>query len=89
MTGKIDTLQRANQLAQTDFSPLQRPPAAIADSINQVAGNSATLTQMNRYVTLDTPLGSDVLLVNVARWERPRVDELRHAPLVACATYFT
>ncbi|MBN3723571.1 type VI secretion system Vgr family protein [Burkholderia sp. Ac-20379] len=66
LTGKIDTLQRATQLAQTGFSLLQQQPGAIANSINQVAGSSATLTQLNRYVTIDTPLGADVLLVNVA-----------------------
>ncbi|WP_186153546.1 type VI secretion system Vgr family protein [Burkholderia gladioli] len=63
----LDTVQRAMQLAQTGFSLLNRPPSAIAESINgQVAGSSATLTQANRYVTLDTPLGQDVLLVSVA-----------------------
>ncbi|AJK50305.1 type VI secretion system tip protein TssI/VgrG [Burkholderia plantarii] len=66
LAGHVDTVQRAVQLAQTGFSLLQRPPAAIADSINQAVGSTAKLTQMNRYVTLDTPLGEDVLLVSVA-----------------------
>lgn len=66
LAGHLDTVQRAAQLAQTGFSLLQRPPSAIVDSINQVAGGTSTLTQMNRYVTLDTPLGQDVLLVSVA-----------------------
>ncbi|MGN4077295.1 type VI secretion system tip protein VgrG, partial [Burkholderia gladioli] len=66
LAGHVDTVQRAAQLAQTGFSLLQRPPAAIADSINQGVGSTARLTQMNRYVTLDTPLGEDVLLVSVA-----------------------
>ena len=53
------------QLAQTGFSLMDKTPGAIAEAINGAA-NPARLTQLNRYVTLDTPLGPDVLLVSAA-----------------------
>ncbi|CAB5127781.1 type VI secretion system Vgr family protein [Burkholderia cenocepacia] len=62
----IDTVQRAVQLAQTGFSLMNKTPAAIADALNNAAGGVARLTQLNRYVTIDSPLGSDVLLVSTA-----------------------
>ncbi|HIH2750746.1 type VI secretion system tip protein VgrG [Burkholderia aenigmatica] len=62
----LDTVQRAVQLAQTGFSLMEKTPAAIADAINNAVGGVARLTQMNRYVTIDTPLGPDVLLVSAA-----------------------
>jgi type VI secretion system secreted protein VgrG len=64
LAGHLDTIQRAQQLAQTGFSLLGKTPGAIAQSINSASGDAALLTQMNRYVTIDTPLGSDVLLVS-------------------------
>ncbi|MBU9260173.1 type VI secretion system tip protein VgrG [Burkholderia multivorans] len=64
--GHMDTVQRALQLAQTGFSLMQKTPSAIADALNDAAGGAARLTQLNRYVTVDTPLGADVLLVSAA-----------------------
>ncbi|OJA53240.1 type VI secretion protein [Burkholderia ubonensis] len=66
LAGHVDTLQRAMQLAQTGFSLMDKTPRAIADAINNAAGGVARLTQLNRYVTIDTPLGPDVLLVSAA-----------------------
>ncbi|WP_406806261.1 type VI secretion system Vgr family protein [Burkholderia semiarida] len=65
LAGHVDTVQRALQLAQTGFSLMEKTPGAIAEAINGAA-NPARLTQLNRYVTLDTPLGPDVLLVSAA-----------------------
>ncbi|RBB32934.1 type VI secretion system tip protein VgrG, partial [Burkholderia reimsis] len=65
LAGHVDTVQRAMQLAQTGFSLMDKTPGAIAEAINGAA-NPARLTQLNRYVTLDTPLGPDVLLVSAA-----------------------
>ncbi|MCA8235614.1 type VI secretion system Vgr family protein [Burkholderia cenocepacia] len=65
LAGHVDTVQRAMQLAQTGFSLMEKTPGAIAEAINGAA-NPARLTQLNRYVTLDTPLGPDVLLVSAA-----------------------
>ncbi|WP_423391484.1 type VI secretion system Vgr family protein [Burkholderia sp. LMG 21824] len=62
----LETVQRAVQLAQTGFSLMEKTPAAIADALNNAVGGVARLTQMNRYVTIDTPLGPDVLLVSAA-----------------------
>ncbi|CAB3767317.1 type VI secretion protein [Burkholderia puraquae] len=64
--GHVETLQRAAQLAQTGFSLLNKTPASIADAINATMDGAARLTQDNRYVTIDTPLGPDVLLVSAA-----------------------
>ncbi|RQS88766.1 type VI secretion system Vgr family protein [Burkholderia contaminans] len=65
LAGHVDTVQRAMQLAQTGFSLMEKTPSAIADALNNATG-TARLTQLNRYVTLDTPLGPDVLLVSAA-----------------------
>jgi len=67
LAGHVDTVQRAAQLAQTGFSLMNKPPSAVADTINNTGtAGAAPLTQQNRYVTLDTPLGTDVLLVSAA-----------------------
>ncbi|KVO39262.1 type VI secretion protein [Burkholderia ubonensis] len=62
----LDTVQRAMQLAQTGFSLMEKTPGSIADALNNAGGGVARLTQLNRYVTIDTPLGPDVLLVSAA-----------------------
>ncbi|WP_321912272.1 type VI secretion system Vgr family protein [Burkholderia cepacia] len=66
VAGHLDTVQRAMQLAQTGFSLMEKTPSSIADAINTATGGGAKLTQLNRYVTLETPLGPDVLLVSAA-----------------------
>jgi len=55
---------RAVQLAQTGASLLGKTPASIADAINSASGAQPKLTQDNRFVTMTSPLGPDVLLVN-------------------------
>lgn len=62
--GLIGGAARAVQLAQTGMSLLGKTPSSIADSINTVTGSRPRLTQQNRFVTLQTPLGPDVLLVS-------------------------
>ncbi|CAB3759081.1 hypothetical protein GQ57_20275 [Burkholderia sp. MSh2] len=59
----VDPVQPAMQLAQTGFSLMDKTPGAVAEAING-AGSPAHLTQLNRYVTLDTPPGPDVLPVS-------------------------
>ncbi|KVS19346.1 type VI secretion system Vgr family protein [Burkholderia multivorans] len=66
VAGHLDTVQRAVQLAQTGFSLMNKTPAAIADALNNATGGVARLTQLNRYVTIESPLGPDVLLVGAA-----------------------
>ncbi|MCX4160652.1 MULTISPECIES: type VI secretion system Vgr family protein [Paraburkholderia] len=66
LAGQINTVQRAVQLAHTGFSLLGKTPESIAGAINSAAGGPARLTQRNRYVTLETPLGPDALLVSAA-----------------------
>ena len=66
LVSQVNTLQRAAQLAHTGFSLLGKTPESIAGAINSAAGGPARLTQQNRYVTLETPLGPDVLLVSAA-----------------------
>ncbi|PCE26127.1 type VI secretion protein [Paraburkholderia acidicola] len=66
LAGQINTMQRAVQLAHTGFSLLGKTPESIAGAINSAAGGPARLTQQNRYITLETPLGPDVLLVSAA-----------------------
>lgn len=66
LVGHIDTLQRAAQLAQTGFSLMNKTPGTVAEAINSTGGGPARLTQQNRYVTLESPLGQDMLLVNAA-----------------------
>lgn len=65
LAGHVDTLQRATQLAQTGFSLMEKTPGAIAEALNNATG-TARLTQLNRYATIDTPLGPDVLLLSAA-----------------------
>ncbi|GAB2871872.1 hypothetical protein GCM10027093_04380 [Paraburkholderia jirisanensis] len=63
--GLIGGAARATQLAQTGMTLLGKTPANIADSINSVTGAAKPkLTQDHRFVSIDTPLGPDVLLVN-------------------------
>ncbi|MXN60885.1 contractile injection system protein, VgrG/Pvc8 family, partial [Burkholderia pseudomallei] len=66
VAGHLDTVQRAVQLAQTGFSLMNKTPGAIVDALNNAGGGVARLTQLNRYVTLGTTLGPDVLLVSAA-----------------------
>lgn len=66
VAGHLDTVQRAVQLAQTGFSLMNKTPAAIADALNNATGGVARLTQLNRYLTIESPLGPDVLLVGAA-----------------------
>ncbi|RQX80880.1 type VI secretion system tip protein VgrG [Burkholderia anthina] len=66
VAGHIDTVQRALQLAQTGFSLMEKTPTAVAQALNEAAGGVARLTQLNRYATIETPLGPDVLLVSAA-----------------------
>ncbi|MFV8601435.1 type VI secretion system Vgr family protein [Ralstonia pseudosolanacearum] len=62
--GLIGGAASAMQLAQTGLSLLGKTPASIADAINNATGARALLTQDFRYITIDTPLGEDVLLVS-------------------------
>jgi type VI secretion system secreted protein VgrG len=63
--GLIGGAARATQLAQTGMSLLGKTPSTIADSINSATGAATPkLTQDHRFITIDTPLGPDVLLVN-------------------------
>ncbi|MFD1970666.1 type VI secretion system Vgr family protein [Trinickia caryophylli] len=65
--GLLGETARAVQLAQTGLSLLGKTPASIADALNSVSGAAQPrLTQANRFVTLESPLGADVLLVNTA-----------------------
>ncbi|WP_323123582.1 type VI secretion system Vgr family protein [Burkholderia alba] len=62
--GALNQAARAMQLAQTTASLLGgKTPGGIADALNAVAGQKPKLTQMNRFVTLRSSLGPDVLLV--------------------------
>lgn len=65
-TGLIGGATKAVQLAQTGMSLLGKTPASIADALNSASGAQPKLTQDNRFVTMDSPLGKDVLLVNAA-----------------------
>ena len=63
--GLIGGAARATQLAQTGMSLLGKTPSNIADSINSVTGAATPkLTQEHRFVSIETPLGPDVLLVS-------------------------
>ncbi len=46
------------------MSLLGKTPASIADSINSVSGVRPRLTQQNRFISIETTLGPDVLLVS-------------------------
>ncbi len=65
LAGHVDTAQRAMPLAQTGFPLAEKTPGVLAEAINGGA-NPARPTQLNRYVTLDKPLGPDVLPVGAA-----------------------
>ena len=54
----------AVELAQTGMALMGKTPEAIAGAINSAAGGRPKLTQAHRYVSIETPLGPDVLLVN-------------------------
>ncbi|OXC80468.1 VgrG protein [Caballeronia sordidicola] len=62
--GAVGGAARAVQLAQTGASLLGKTPASIADAINSASGAQPKLTQANRFVTMKSPLGPDVLLIN-------------------------
>ncbi|MFV8668207.1 type VI secretion system Vgr family protein [Ralstonia pseudosolanacearum] len=62
--GLIGGAASAMQLAQTGLSLLGKTPESIADVINSATGARALLTQDFRYITIETPLGADVLLVS-------------------------
>ncbi len=62
--GLIGGAASAMQLAQTGLSLLGKTPGSIADAINNATGTRALLTQDFRYITIETPLGADVLLVS-------------------------
>ncbi|KVQ21851.1 type VI secretion system Vgr family protein [Burkholderia ubonensis] len=64
--GLLGGAESAVRLAQTGMAMLGKTPESIADALNGLAGARPQLTQENRYVTLETPLGDDVLLVNAA-----------------------
>lgn len=64
--GLIGDAARAAQLAQTGLSLLGKTPASIVDSINSTSSGRARLTQQNRFITFESPLGEDVLLVSAA-----------------------
>ncbi|MDR3101087.1 MAG: type VI secretion system tip protein VgrG [Paraburkholderia sp.] len=61
----LGNASRAVQLAQTGMALMGKTPESIADALNTLGGGQPLLTQDHRYVTIDTPLGGDVLLVNV------------------------
>ena len=44
----------------------RQAPESIAEAINGLTGAVPRLTQDNRFVTIETPLGPDVLLVSAA-----------------------
>jgi|GEM_PF-5171653 len=60
--GVVNQAARAVQLAQTASSLIGKTPAAVADAINTLA-SKPVLTQQNRFMSIRTPLGPDVLLV--------------------------
>ncbi len=62
--GLIGGAASAMQLAQTGLSLLGKTPESIADAINAAVGGRALLTQDYRFITIETPLGEDVLLVS-------------------------
>ncbi|PMS35433.1 type VI secretion system secreted protein VgrG [Trinickia symbiotica] len=62
----IGGASRTLQLAQTGLSLLGKTPASIADSINSLSGARPRLTQTNRFITFESPLGEDVLLISAA-----------------------
>lgn len=66
LVGQISTVQRAVQLAHTGFQLMGKTPESVAGAVNSASGGVARLTQENRYVTIETPLGPDVLLVSAA-----------------------
>ncbi|MGN8110816.1 type VI secretion system Vgr family protein [Paraburkholderia sp. 22098] len=61
-TGVVNQAARAVQLAQTASNLIGKTPSAVADAINSLA-TKPQLTQQNRFMSIRTPLGPDVLLV--------------------------
>ena len=64
--GLLGGAASAVQLAQTGLSLIGKAPESIAEAINGLTGAVPRLTQDNRFVTIETPLGPDVLLVSAA-----------------------
>ena len=62
--GLLNGVASAMQLAQTGMALMGKTPESVADAINSLTGDRPKFTQQNRYVTMDSPLGPDVLLVN-------------------------
>ncbi len=62
--GLLNGMASAIQLAQTGMALMGKTPESIAGAINSFTGDRPMFTQAHRYVTLETPLGPDVLLVN-------------------------
>ncbi len=62
--GLLSGTASAIQLAQAGMALMGKTPESIASAINGIASARPKLTQDHRYVTIDTPLGPDVLLVN-------------------------
>ncbi|WP_436022832.1 type VI secretion system Vgr family protein [Trinickia sp. LjRoot230] len=62
--GLIGGATSAMKLAQTGMQLMGKTPEAVAEAINSAAGGNPRLTQRFRYVSIETPLGEDVLLVN-------------------------
>lgn len=60
--GVVNQAARAVQLAQTASNLIGKTPSAVADAINSLAVKPL-LTQQNRFMSIRTPLGPDVLLV--------------------------
>ncbi|MCA8203725.1 type VI secretion system Vgr family protein [Burkholderia sp. AU33545] len=64
--GLLGGAASAVQLAQTGLSLMGKAPESIAEAINSLTGALPRLTQDNRFITIETPLGPDVLLVSAA-----------------------
>lgn len=62
--GLLNGAASAVQLAQTGMSLMGKTPESIAGAINSVTGDRPKFTQRNRYATMESPLGPDVLLIN-------------------------
>jgi type VI secretion system secreted protein VgrG len=62
--GLLNGAASAVQLAQTGMALMGKTPESIAGAINSLTGDRPKFTQRNRYATIDSPLGPDVLLIN-------------------------
>ena len=62
--GLLNGVASAVQLAQTGMALMGKTPESIAGAINSLTGDRPKFTQRNRYATIDSPLGPDVLLIN-------------------------